>query len=211
MLDSTFLKEDKELMDYLDNVTLPKLKEKMKDDSYWKLEDYPMKKILYDDFKEHFNEDYKTNNIEENTGKLSRYVYSLTSEKIKMTPQTIFTNNIKGYQKGSEPELWELLKKHFKKVYYRRGWNWWKPQNWMAYHTNAEITDYWRVYFVWADEDNKSFLRYYDRDNDKVITAWDKKGWNINYFKIGKKGNDNPHCIWSDCNRLSAGFKVWNG
>ena len=79
----------------------------------------------------------------------------------------------------------------------------------MAYHTNAEITDYWRVYFVWADEDNKSFLRYYDRDNDKVVTAWDKKGWNINYFKIGKRGTDNPHCVWSDCNRLSVGFKVW--
>ena len=61
MIDSTFLKEDKELMDYLNNVKLPILQEKMKDDLCWELEDYPMKKILYDDFKEHFNEDYKTN------------------------------------------------------------------------------------------------------------------------------------------------------
>jgi hypothetical protein len=205
MIDSTFLKEDKELMDYLNNVKLPMLQEKMKDDANWELMDHPLDKKLHKNFKEHFSEDWKLN-YDIKYGDLSRYCYQYVTGIPK--PQKTIKGN-KNQNQTFELELQKYLKKHFSKVKFRRNWWWYKPKNWMAYHTNEEKNTMWRVYFVWVDEDKKSFLRYYDRDNDKVITAWDKKGWNINYFKIGKIGEDTPHCVWSNCDRLSLGFKVW--
>lgn len=80
------------------------------------------------------------------------------------------------------------------------------PKNtYCGWHTNNN-NEGDRTYIVYADEDNKSFFRYYDAEKDEVVTKWEKRGVNINNFKVSNK---NPlwHCVASFCNRVSVGFK----
>lgn len=209
MIDSSFLKKDKEIIDYLNDVKTNHIKDMMSSDLNWALDDLKIEENPNEVFEDNFNTDWKKNYIgKNNINGIPRYVYVHRNER---KPVGFIDKTISLEDNKYEYELAELLRKHFKKVVHRRDWWWYKPKNWMAYHTNAEKETMWRVYFVWADESDKSYVNYYDRKNNKVITIWDKKGWNINYFKIGKIGEENPHCIWSDCNRVSMGFKVWTG
>ena len=62
------------------------------------------------------------------------------------------------------------------------------------------------MYFVWCEEDNKSFFRYKDEDGN-VVTKWEKKGWQLNRFTV----NEHRllwHCVGSNTNRISFGYKV---
>lgn len=206
MIDSTFLKEDKELMDYLNDVKTPYIKKLISNDDNWCLENIEIKDNPNKKFKNNFNTEWKKNYIgENNVNGIPRCVYVHNQPNKAVSSLLPKKTDYNKYEK----ELNKLLGKHFKRVIHRRDWWWYKPENWMAYHTNSEKETMWRVYFIWADEDDMSYVNYYDRDNDKILTIWDKKGWNINYFKIGNRDNENPHCIWSDCNRVSMGFKVW--
>jgi len=78
------------------------------------------------------------------------------------------------------------------------------PNTYCGWHTNSN-NEGERTYIIYADEDNKSFFRYYDEEKDEVVTKWEKKGININKFTISK---EKPlwHCAGSFCNRISVGF-----
>ncbi len=83
------------------------------------------------------------------------------------------------------------------------------PKNtYCGWHTNNN-NEGDRTYIVYADEDNKSFFRYYDAEKDEIVTKWEKKGININRFSCSEQ-NTLWHCVGSFCNRISAGFKVTN-
>jgi hypothetical protein len=87
------------------------------------------------------------------------------------------------------------------------GCHWFPPSGWMGWHTNADIFGY-RMYCVYAAEDNKSFIRIRDPKTKEIITSWDKKGWNFRMFLCDTDDPDNYawHCIYSDTNRISVGF-----
>ena len=106
------------------------------------------------------------------------------------------------------PEVTELLEQ-FNEIYnsdYRcSGIFWLPPSGYCGWHTNSTNADK-RMYLVWVEEDNKSFFRYRDVDTDKVVTVWDKSGWNINQFKIPKDKHF-WHCVGSNTNRISIGLK----
>lgn len=79
------------------------------------------------------------------------------------------------------------------------------PGAYCGWHTNSDLPGM-RIYFIWVKEDKKSFFRYVDAD-DKVMTVWDKKGWNVRSFNI----NHTPlwHCVYSDTIRISFGFNIF--
>ena len=80
------------------------------------------------------------------------------------------------------------------------------PKNtYCGWHTNNNNPGD-RTYIVYADEDNKSYFRYYDAEKDEIVTKWEKKGININRFSCSEE-NTLWHCAASFCNRVSVGFK----
>ncbi len=117
----------------------------------------------------------------------------------------------------------EELEKYWSFVSLRNYLAWYKPQNYMGWHTNCKrkqdfswktkhviMEEDYRLYLVWCDEDNKSFFRWRDPNTLKIHTKWENKGWNINWFKLGDCENPTWHCLYSDCNRFSIGFRVLN-
>lgn len=84
----------------------------------------------------------------------------------------------------------------------------WYPQNgFMGWHTNSNNKGY-RLYCVYAREEGKSFFRYKNPSDGKVITSWDKKGWNFRIFKIDEKIL--WHSIYSDTDRFSIGYALYS-
>ena len=79
------------------------------------------------------------------------------------------------------------------------------PGGFCGWHTNSNLQQE-RYYFVWAEEDNKSFFRYEDEKTGEIITKWEKKGWQLNKFKP-----PSWHCIGSYTNRISFGYAVDDG
>tara|TARA_Y100001938_G_scaffold137440_1_gene201605 strand:+ start:1028 stop:1936 length:909 start_codon:yes stop_codon:yes gene_type:complete len=114
-------------------------------------------------------------------------------------------------------KLKNSLKAHFSHVKHHQvdqSYFWYKPNNVMGWHSNCNNAGM-RVYFVWCDEDNKSFFRWQDPTTGKIHTKWEKKGWNINWFSLVGHcidyGVNNLfwHCVHSECNRISFSYKVW--
>jgi len=77
------------------------------------------------------------------------------------------------------------------------------PKGYMGWHTNSNMEG-WRVYASRAEEDKKSFFRYYK--NNRVHTEWEDKGWNFRAFQV-IKGQPYWHCVYTDCDRYSFGFR----
>tara|TARA_B100001769_G_scaffold195119_1_gene155540 strand:- start:17993 stop:19009 length:1017 start_codon:yes stop_codon:yes gene_type:complete len=88
--------------------------------------------------------------------------------------------------------------------FFPSGFYYYPPNGACGWHTNCKNPGK-RVYLTYAEEGNKSFLRYYDNEKNEIITKYDKKGWNINEFHI-EKNNNFWHCVGSNTNRISLGF-----
>ncbi len=73
----------------------------------------------------------------------------------------------------------------------------------MGWHSNSNMHG-WRVYASYVDEDDKSFFRY--AQGNKVITEWEKKGWNFRAFKV-EKTHLYWHCVYTEVDRYSFGFR----
>lgn len=84
------------------------------------------------------------------------------------------------------------------------------PGGFMSWHTNLKSPG-WRLYINYAEEPEKSFLRYQDPDSGQIVTSWDKK-WNFRLFKIDPKKLF-WHAVYSNTNRYSFGYRItidWN-
>ena len=81
------------------------------------------------------------------------------------------------------------------------------PTGYMGWHTNCGFPCE-RFYITWASEDKKSFFRYYDYEKDEIITDYDDKGITIRQFNIPDRAPHLWHCVGSECDRLSIGFRV---
>lgn len=80
------------------------------------------------------------------------------------------------------------------------------PKNgFMGWHTNSNALG-WRMYATWCEDDKKSYFRYYDMKKKQLITEWEDKGWNFRAFKV-EPGKLYWHCVYSDTNRYSFGFR----
>jgi hypothetical protein len=79
------------------------------------------------------------------------------------------------------------------------------PGGFMSWHTNSDKPNK-HLYFTYADEEGKSFFRSFD--NNEIVTDYDKKGLNIRVFDTTNAGPLYWHCVYSDCNRYSFGFRL---
>jgi len=75
----------------------------------------------------------------------------------------------------------------------------------MGWHTNSD-SPCTRLYITHSD--GESFFRYLNEDNE-VITDYDDKGITIREFNIPKPPKKLWHCIGSNCNRYSFGFRIF--
>ena len=80
------------------------------------------------------------------------------------------------------------------------GYFWYPCNSWCGWHTNSNKEGK-RIYLTYTQEDNKSFFRYRDINTNKIITNWEKVGWQINKFEVPMW-----HCVGSYTNRFSIGF-----
>ena len=81
------------------------------------------------------------------------------------------------------------------------------PTGFMGWHTNCDAPCE-RFYITWASEDKKSFFRYYDYEKDEIITDYDDKGITVRRFHIPDRAPHLWHCVGSECDRLSIGFRI---
>ena len=76
----------------------------------------------------------------------------------------------------------------------------------MGWHTNSNTPEK-RVYLVYALEDKQSFFRYYEKG--EVTTDYDNKGLTVREFNPSSKTPFFWHCVGSECDRYSFGFKLF--
>jgi hypothetical protein len=101
-----------------------------------------------------------------------------------------------------------ILKKYYDaKNVMHRGTFYYPPNAECFWHTNADAPGK-RIYLTWAEEDNKSFFKYYDNVERKIVTKYDKKGWNVNEFDIPSDGFLWHYIATKDTKRKSVGFMI---
>jgi hypothetical protein len=79
------------------------------------------------------------------------------------------------------------------------------PGGFMSWHTNSDKPNK-HLYFTYADKHKKSFFRSFVNGN--IITDYDNKGLNIRVFDTVNVDPLLWHCVYSDCNRYSFGFRL---
>ena len=99
------------------------------------------------------------------------------------------------------------LKNKYKGEVFVSGQFYYPPTGYMGWHTNA-ASPCERFYITWASEDKKSFFRYYDYEKDEIITDYDDKGITVRRFHIPDRAPHLWHCVGSECDRLSIGFRI---
>ena len=80
-------------------------------------------------------------------------------------------------------------------------------EGYMGWHSNWNNTGK-RLYITYASEDKKSFFRYLK--DGEIVTSYDNKGITIREFDIPKPPDYFWHCVGSECDRYSFGFKILN-
>ena len=78
-------------------------------------------------------------------------------------------------------------------------------KGYMGWHTNCKRPCR-RMYITYASEDKKSFFRYLK--DGEVITDYDDKGITIREFDIPKPPDYFWHCVGSECDRYTFGFRI---
>lgn len=76
----------------------------------------------------------------------------------------------------------------------------------MGWHTNSDAPCR-RLYVTYKEGEGESFFRYLNEDGE-VITDYDEPGISIREFDIPELPNQLWHCVGSNCNRYSFGFRI---
>jgi hypothetical protein len=106
------------------------------------------------------------------------------------------SDKLYSYVQDMFPEYTPLVSGSF---YYPKG-------GFMSWHTNSDKPET-RLYITYVDTPNKSFFRSYV--NNSIITDYDDKIINIRMFNISNNAPYYWHCVYSDCNRYSFGFRLF--
>jgi hypothetical protein len=80
------------------------------------------------------------------------------------------------------------------------------PTGFMGWHTNSDAPCE-RVYITWTSERNKSFFRY--KIGGEIITDFDDEGLTVRRFKVDSGPPYLWHCVGSECDRFSFGFRLY--
>lgn len=107
------------------------------------------------------------------------------------------------YHRSIVKELSYIFNKHSivlsGQFYYHKG-------DFLSWHTNMNEPGL-RLYITHVPVEGKSFFKYQCEDGP-IVTTYDKKGWSYRLFEVTE---ENPlwHCVYSDTDRLSIGFRIF--
>lgn len=80
------------------------------------------------------------------------------------------------------------------------------PGGFMSWHTNSDMPQK-HVYITYVDNPSQSFFRTYSDGN--IITNFDNDELVVRVFDIVDTKPYYWHCVYSDCNRYSFGFRLF--
>ena len=86
---------------------------------------------------------------------------------------------------------------------FQSGRNWYPPNGFMGWHTNANVQGF-RLYCSHAPVPGASYFRYQNPTTKAIVTSWDEAGWNFRCFRTDLE----PlwHCVYSETDRISFGY-----
>lgn len=91
-----------------------------------------------------------------------------------------------------------------------RGNFYYPKKSFREWHTNRFHIPGWRIYFISCKEDNKSFFNYIDPKTDKLHHVPDRNEY-ANIFKVSNKPEKVVwHSIFSNTDRFSLGFNLYD-
>ena len=83
------------------------------------------------------------------------------------------------------------------------------PGGYVGWHTNWDAGAY-QILFTWSD--GNGHFRYYDKENDEIITLPDVKGWQCRHYYFGSQPHDLCwHSAYSGGERITLAYKFVNG
>ena len=128
----------------------------------------------------------------------SRFVAGLDANQIKFGSMRFSTLTQK-----LAITLENLLEPKRKMRLFQSGRNWYPPNGYMGWHTNANVQGF-RLYCSHATAPRQSYFRYLDPVTQKIETSWDSAGWNFRCFRTDLE----PlwHCVYSEIDRISFGY-----
>ena len=142
-----------------------------------------------DDGLKYVSEDY-LNSIKENDVQIGNQAYLINFDELKLS------DKLYSFVQEMFPDYTPIVSGHF---YYPKG-------GYMSWHTNSDKPEK-RVYITYVDEPNKSFFRSFV--DDEIITDYDLDTITIRDFDVVDKEPYYWHCVYSDCNRYSFGFRLF--
>lgn len=120
-------------------------------------------------------------------------------------PMCVESNLVKFSREFADSFSHIIKKLYSDKQFELSGSFYYPPTGYMGWHTNSNMPCE-RLYITWASKSKKSFFRYLEDGN--LITDYDRMGITIRRFTI----TENPpyfwHCVGSECDRFSFGFRV---
>tara|TARA_R110002020_G_scaffold163895_7_gene350145 strand:+ start:395 stop:1006 length:612 start_codon:yes stop_codon:yes gene_type:complete len=83
------------------------------------------------------------------------------------------------------------------------------PENdgFMGWHTNCG-SPAWRIYITHTEEENKSYISFYDEEAGEEVRSYDKKGFTLRAFKLEEEPNSLRHAVFAQTKRWSLGFRI---
>ena len=147
------------------------------------------------------NKDWQYNTSKEYLDKNKKFLLEnkelCTNQYLLSFSRNVISNNLTSLIQELYPNKKTKISGHF---YYPK-------EGYMGWHTNWNSHGK-RLYITYASEDKKSFFRYLK--DGQVITCYDNKGITIREFDIPEPPNYFWHCVGSECDRYSFGFKITN-
>jgi hypothetical protein len=82
---------------------------------------------------------------------------------------------------------------------------WYRAGSALGWHTNGRVPG-WRAYLSWVPEPDRSYFRYRDPADGRVVTSWDT-GLDLRLFHVSA---DEVlwHCVWAATERHSLGYRL---
>jgi hypothetical protein len=86
------------------------------------------------------------------------------------------------------------------------------PGGFVGWHTNWDANAY-QVLFTWS-KTGDGYFRYRDNETGKIVTEYDKAGWQARHYYFGNKHEEDLHCwhsAYAGCERITLAYKFVNG
>ena len=113
--------------------------------------------------------------------------------------------NLYVFSRGSSNKLLHIIKEKYPaKTIYSSGHFYYPPTGFMGWHTNCGTPDD-HLYITYVEKGGESFFRY--KEGDRIITSYDEEGLNIRSFSLSGTRPYFWHCVGSNCDRFSFGYR----